>query len=157
DKIVGLVSSMRAPLVGSCSHTLRSRRRLTEGMHEQEHRPRNKWHALSLDLWQEPARGAQAHCIAAHAACAREDHPMKEQRKASELVAGGPSVTASGLMLDRSDRRSFLLGAAGGFATLAAGSLIASARQASAAEPAGPLFAYIGCFTTERRNAKGKG
>jgi len=44
-------------------------------------------------------------------------------------------------------------------ATLAAGSLIA-AKHASAAESTGaafPLFAYIGCFTSTRRKANGKG
>jgi hypothetical protein len=76
---------------------------------------------------------------------------MKEQGKTSEFVAGELSVTASGLTPDPSDRRSFLLGTAGGIATLAVG------MPVFAAEPAAPLFAYIGCFTTERRKAKGKG
>jgi 6-phosphogluconolactonase len=57
-------------------------------------------------------------------------------------------------------RRTFLLGAAGGMATLAAGGMIAAGKQASAAEPAGaaaPLFAYVGCFTSTQRKAQGKG
>ena len=51
-------------------------------------------------------------------------------------------------------RRVFLLGAAA-----AAGGLLSAPRQAAAAEPgeAAPLFAYIGCFTSERRNAHSKG
>ena len=50
--------------------------------------------------------------------------------------------------------------AAGGMATLAAGGLIPPASKASAQDSrdAGyPLLAYVGCFTTERRHAKGKG
>jgi len=51
-------------------------------------------------------------------------------------------------------RRVFLLGAAA-----AAGGLLAATRRAAAAEPgeAVPLFAYIGCFTSERRKAHAKG
>jgi len=51
-------------------------------------------------------------------------------------------------------RRVFLLGAAA-----AAGGLLAAPRRAAAAEPgeAVPLFAYIGCFTSERRKAHAKG
>ena len=51
-------------------------------------------------------------------------------------------------------RRTFLLGAASGMATLAIG------RAAAAAEPtstAAPAFAYIGCFTSETRKASAKG
>ena len=51
-------------------------------------------------------------------------------------------------------RRLFLLGAAA-----AAGGLLASPRRGAAAESgeAAPLFAYIGCFTSERRKAHSKG
>ena len=51
-------------------------------------------------------------------------------------------------------RRVFLLGAAA-----AAGGLLAAPHRAAAAEPgeAVPLFAYIGCFTSERRKAHAKG
>jgi 6-phosphogluconolactonase len=55
-------------------------------------------------------------------------------------------------------RRTFLLGAAGGMATFAAG--IPARRDASAAESTGaafPGFAYIGCFTSATRNASAKG
>src|SRR5438105_2918518 len=59
---------------------------------------------------------------------------------------------------DRS-RRTFLAGAAGGMAALAGG-LLPLGREAVAQETragAAPLLAYVGCFTTERREAKGKG
>src|SRR5215470_164753 len=51
-------------------------------------------------------------------------------------------------------RRVFLFGAAA-----AAGGLLAAPRRATGAEPgeAIPLFAYIGCFTSERRKAHAKG
>ena len=54
-------------------------------------------------------------------------------------------------------RRVFLLGAAS--VSLAAGGLIAAARRAAAAESdaVAPLFAYIGCFTSEQRKAHSKG
>jgi 6-phosphogluconolactonase (cycloisomerase 2 family) len=68
--------------------------------------------------------------------------------------------SADGLSQEGGARRNFLLGAAGGMATFAAGGLIPVARHASAAEPAAgaaPLFAYIGCFSTARRKAEGKG
>src|SRR5260370_15248399 len=50
--------------------------------------------------------------------------------------------------------RVFLLGAAA-----AAGGLLAAPRRAAAAEfgEAAPLFAYIGCFTSERRKGHSKG
>src|SRR5207237_3745570 len=66
--------------------------------------------------------------------------------------AGSDALTPAG-----DARRTFLLRAAG--ATLAASGLTAAAKQASAQESKGavPLFAYIGCFTSERRRAKGKG
>ena len=63
--------------------------------------------------------------------------------------------------LETGSRRRILLGAAGGLTTLAAGGVLSAAgRAASAAEPTGagaPMFAYVGCFTTERRKAQGKG
>ena len=64
------------------------------------------------------------------------------------------------LTTEGSARRTFLLGAAGGMATLAAGGLVSGSNEASAQESRGaavPLLAYVGCFTTERRKAKGKG
>jgi 6-phosphogluconolactonase len=67
---------------------------------------------------------------------------------------------ANALTPEGGTRRTFLLGAAGGMATLAAGGLIPAATEASAQESKGaavPLFAYVGCFTTERRKALGKG
>jgi 6-phosphogluconolactonase len=57
-------------------------------------------------------------------------------------------------------RRTFLSGAAGGMATLAAGGLISAGRNASAAESTGAAFsgfAYIGCFTSATRQASAKG
>jgi 6-phosphogluconolactonase len=54
------------------------------------------------------------------------------------------------------DRRSFLLGAAGSMAALATGGLVPAAAAEST--PADfPLFAYVGCFTSARRKAEGKG
>src|SRR5262249_5629188 len=53
------------------------------------------------------------------------------------------------------DRRTMLLGTAGGMLTT--GGLVAAAKGALAQEQKGPLLAYVGCFTTERRHAKGKG
>src|SRR5436190_22990695 len=57
-------------------------------------------------------------------------------------------------------RRSFLLGAAGGMATLPGGVWDPTADNAAASEAtdtAYPQFAYIGCFSSERREARGKG
>jgi 6-phosphogluconolactonase len=54
-------------------------------------------------------------------------------------------------------RRSFLLGAAGGVASLAIGDLISPVKPAFAEEAGAPLLAYVGCFTTGGREAKGKG
>jgi 6-phosphogluconolactonase len=66
------------------------------------------------------------------------------------------SCTNAGLMPQGESRRVFLLGAAG--ASLAGG-LIATARRVAAAESAeaAPLFAYIGCFTSDQRKAHSKG
>ena len=60
----------------------------------------------------------------------------------------------AGPMPNGESRRVFLLGAAA-----AAGGLLAAPRPAAAAESgeAAPLFAYIGCFTSERRKAHSKG
>jgi hypothetical protein len=62
--------------------------------------------------------------------------------------------TNAGPMPQGESRRDFLLGAAA-----AAGGLLAAPRRAAAAElvEAAPLFAYIGCFTSERRKAHSKG
>jgi 6-phosphogluconolactonase (cycloisomerase 2 family) len=62
--------------------------------------------------------------------------------------------TNAGPMPQGESRRAFLLGAAA-----AASSLLTAPRRATAAEPgeAGPLFAYIGCFTSDRRKAHAKG
>jgi len=57
-------------------------------------------------------------------------------------------------------RRTFLTRAAGGMAALAAGGMFPTREGASAAETTGtafPMFAYVGCFTTTRRKALGKG
>ena len=53
------------------------------------------------------------------------------------------------------DRRRFLLGAAGSMAALAAGGLVPA--DAAESTPAGSLLAYVGCFTSARRKAEGKG
>src|SRR5260370_351033 len=62
--------------------------------------------------------------------------------------------TNAGPVPQGKSRRVFLLGAAA-----AAGGLLAAPRRAAAAESgeAAPLFAYIGCFTSERRKAHAKG
>jgi len=81
---------------------------------------------------------------------------MMSGRQTTSSVEGN----ADALMPEGSTRRTFLLGAAGGVATFAAGGLIPLRDGVSAAEAAAtpaPLLAYIGCFTTERRHAKGKG
>jgi 6-phosphogluconolactonase len=54
------------------------------------------------------------------------------------------------------DRRRFLLGAAGSMAALAAGGLVPAAA-AESTPAVFPLFAYVGCFTSARRKAEGKG
>jgi 6-phosphogluconolactonase len=53
-------------------------------------------------------------------------------------------------------RRRFLLGAAGSMAALAAGGLIPAAAAESTLAVF-PLFAYVGCFSSPRRKAEGKG
>ena len=68
------------------------------------------------------------------------------QHAAPDLV---DALTAEGCA-----RRTFLLGAAGGLATLAVGSA-AAAEEATG--PALPAFAYIGCFTSATRKASAKG
>jgi 6-phosphogluconolactonase len=83
---------------------------------------------------------------------------MKPDREASAFVDGRAGTAAPEPVPEGSTRRSVVLGAAGGMAALAGGGLVSVVKPASAAEPAAaPLFAYIGCFTTERRKAKGKG
>src|SRR5712675_2385673 len=55
-------------------------------------------------------------------------------------------------------RRRLVVGAAGAIAACAAGGLIpALVNSAIAADPGGPMFVYIGCFTTRKRGAKGDG
>jgi 6-phosphogluconolactonase len=84
---------------------------------------------------------------------------MPEQETVAVADRCAPRTT-DGLAPHGSARRAFLLGAAGGVATLAAGGAIASGAAASAAEStasAGPLFAYVGCFSSARRKALGKG
>jgi 6-phosphogluconolactonase len=85
---------------------------------------------------------------------------MKRQADASSFAGAGCAAAASGVPSEAHPRRAFLLGVAGGMASLATGGLVLRAKPASAEEPtpAGtPLFAYVGCFTTDRRHAKGKG
>jgi 6-phosphogluconolactonase len=87
---------------------------------------------------------------------------MKPETENTAVVGEqGAAIAAGGLKRQACARRTFVLGAAGGMATLAAGGMIAAARnKATAAEatPAAvPLLAYIGCFTSERRKALGKG
>jgi 6-phosphogluconolactonase len=86
---------------------------------------------------------------------------MKPGHETTALIDGrrGGNST-NGLSREGGARRDFLLGAAGGMATFAAGGLFSAARRASAAETAGgalPLFAYIGCFSEVSRTANGKG
>jgi 6-phosphogluconolactonase len=82
---------------------------------------------------------------------------MKKQGDVSPFTAA--ARPASGLAAEATARRSFLLGAASGMASLAIGGSIVPVKPASAQAPlaAAPPRAYVGCFTTERRHAKGKG
>ena len=85
---------------------------------------------------------------------------MKPETETTAVVDGQRAGSAAnGLTPEGGARRTFLLGAAGGMATLAAGGLIPAGKAANAAESTGavPLFAYIGCFTSARRQAKAKG
>jgi 6-phosphogluconolactonase len=86
---------------------------------------------------------------------------MDPENKTIAAVDGQHARSSANPLTPEGDaRRTFLLGAAGGMATLAASGLIPTAKHASAAEAAGaafPLFAYIGCFTEVSRKAKGKG
>src|ERR1700726_2300513 len=69
-----------------------------------------------------------------------------------------PAGIVDGLTPEGGARRAFLLGAAGGVATLAAG--ISAGGDAAAAGSSGaafPAFAYIGCFTSATRKASAKG
>jgi len=85
---------------------------------------------------------------------------MKPEKETTAVVDGERARgAANALTREGGARRTFLLRAAGGMATLAAGGLI-PVQDAAAAESTGaafPLLAYIGCFTSARRNAKGKG
>ena len=85
---------------------------------------------------------------------------MKPEMETTAVVDGlRAGNAANGLTPEGGARRTFLLGAAGGMATLAAGGLIPAGKGANAAESTGavPLFAYIGCFTSTTRNASAKG
>jgi len=86
---------------------------------------------------------------------------MKPEHETNALIDGQRvGGSANGLSLEGGARRDFLLGAAGGMAALVSGGLIPATNGASAAESPGtaaPLFAYVGCFTTTRRKAEGKG
>jgi 6-phosphogluconolactonase (cycloisomerase 2 family) len=89
---------------------------------------------------------------------ARENAMMPET-STRDVVDHDDEHAVRRLTAEDGARRTFLLGAAGGMATLAAGRLLAPGR-ASAAESAGavfPLFAYIGCFTSASRQASAKG
>src|SRR5215470_12590394 len=78
---------------------------------------------------------------------------MKLENEATS-VGGCAGKSPDGLM--HGARRDFLLGAAGAMATLAG--VIPAAKHAAGAEPtAGPLFAYVGCFSSASRKADGKG
>src|SRR6266702_389144 len=56
------------------------------------------------------------------------------------------------------ERRDFLVGAAGLMAAIAAGGCAAaSGPSASAATRRTPMFAYVGCYTSKERNGKGEG
>jgi 6-phosphogluconolactonase len=83
---------------------------------------------------------------------------MKPENETAAVIDGQRTGnSADGLSLEGGARRDFLLGAAGGMATLAAGGLISAANVAAAAESAAPLFAYVGCFSSTTRKASGKG
>ena len=86
---------------------------------------------------------------------------MKPEQRAFAVLDHNSVQALDDATPDAGGRRSFLLGAAGAMATVAVGGLLPiSAKRALAAEPAAagaPMFAYIGCFTTERRKARGKG
>ena len=85
---------------------------------------------------------------------------MTPEMKTTAVVDGQRTGSAANrLTPEGAARRTFLLRAAGGMATLAAGGLVPAGKGAPAAEStaAVPLFAYIGCFTSARRQAKAKG
>src|SRR5712671_327331 len=89
----------------------------------------------------------------------RGDDAMKPEQETADVDGRRAGGAAGRLTPESCARRTFLLGAAGGMATLAAGGLIPARQDAAAAESTGavPLFAYVGCFTSERRKALGKG
>jgi 6-phosphogluconolactonase len=83
---------------------------------------------------------------------------MNKQGDVSPFTAA--ARPASRLSLEATVRRSFLLGAASGMTSLAIGGSILPSKLASAQVPApgaASLLAYVGCFTTGGREAKGKG
>jgi len=86
---------------------------------------------------------------------------MKLDQEATATVSGPrPGSGADDLTPQGAARRRFLSDAAAGMATLATGGLLPAGRRAAAAETAGAavaMFAYVGCFTTARRKALGKG
>jgi 6-phosphogluconolactonase len=84
---------------------------------------------------------------------------MKIESSTSAVGDAQAEIAAEALAPGGGARRTFLLRAAGGMATLVAGGLVA-AGKASAVESAGagfPAFAYIGCFTSTARKASAKG
>ncbi|HWN52651.1 MAG TPA: lactonase family protein [Xanthobacteraceae bacterium] len=84
--------------------------------------------------------------------------PERETTAVADVQRAGRG--ANRLTPESAARRALLLGAAGGVATLAVGGLIPARKDAFAAESTGAassLFAYVGCFTTARRKALGKG
>src|SRR5580700_5940410 len=85
-----------------------------------------------------PSLAVSIRAFTARRASHRRNHAMESEHEFDDR-----------LTLKGDARRTFLLGAAGGMATLAAGGIIAAGKQASAAEPTGaaaPLLAYVGCF-----------
>jgi 6-phosphogluconolactonase len=88
-------------------------------------------------IWREAASSPQENAMTSEECCA--------------------SVVDTTLTPQGEARRVFLMRAAG--ASLAAGGIIAAASPVRAAESgeAAPLFAYIGCFTSDQRQAHSKG
>jgi 6-phosphogluconolactonase len=75
------------------------------------------------------------------------DDAMTPQQQIPADLVNGPTPAGG-------TRRTFLLGAAGGMATLAVGGAAMAAESTGTAFPA---FAYIGCFTSATRKASAKG
>jgi 6-phosphogluconolactonase len=83
---------------------------------------------------------------------------MKPENTTAVSDGSRAEHTADRLTSQGGARRTFLIGAAGGMASLAAGGLMAARKDAAAAEgAANPAFAYIGCFTSTTRKASAKG